>query len=398
MTETRPDPEANKAASTRRLQGVLAAVYEASLHPETWPAALAAATRWLDAAGGFLHIGLGGPCTATVAASCGLGTTEVLAYRASDPMREPLVPAVCHHLGGIVRDGAGLSAEEIAASEVGQLLMQPAALAHIMGASLACDETFFAALWVFRGAGEPFSQDDANSLQELIPHLNRAVAIQRRIAEAEQQAATSSAALNRIALGAIIVDVRARPLLVNRLAEHILAQHEGLSLTPAGLVADSPRSTALLRAAIRDTITSAARDGHTASIGLRLDRRGSGRPLEIIVVSLKNPRRIAIAQQMAIVFIADPERAHITPEGLLRDLYGLTTAEARLAIALAQGASLAVAASRLTVSRNTAHAQLKIIFEKTGTTNQSELLRLLHRGAAAIRPYEDSSEHQPVRL
>jgi hypothetical protein len=64
MTETRPDPEANKAASTRRLQGVLAAVSEASLHPETWPAALAAATKWLAAAGGILHIGLGGPDTA----------------------------------------------------------------------------------------------------------------------------------------------------------------------------------------------------------------------------------------------------------------------------------------------------------------------------------------------
>lgn len=210
------------------------------------------------------------------------------------------------------------------------------------------------------------------------PHLQRAVAIQRRIAEAEQQAAASSAALNRI-------------------AEHILAQREGLFLTPAGLAGGNPAATLTLRTAIRDTITSAARNGRTSSVGLRLERHATGHPLEIIVVSLKAPRRTAVERQSAIVFVADPERAHITPERLLRDLYGLTAAEARLALVIAQGASLTGAARQLEVTRNTVHAQLTSIFLKTGTSTQAELVRLLHRGAAAIRPYEDSSEQRPVR-
>lgn len=388
-------PNGRTRASGHSAQPVLDAVYEASLHPESWPEALAALACWLDAPAAFLQVGLGGPGSATVVASTGLEVTPLLAYRASDPLREPLVPAVCHHRDETVRDGAGIQAEELAASELGRLILVPAGLAHVLGASLACDESFFAAVWVARPGGWPFTASESTALHELLPHLQRAVAIQRRIAEAEQQAAATSAALNRIALGAIVVDSEAKPLLVNRLAEHILDEYDGLTVTPTGLAGANPSATAALRKAVRDTIVTAGRDGHTSSIGLRLERRASGRPLEVIVVSLKPPRR-ADPHRSAIVFVADPERAHITPERLLRDLYALTIAEARLALTIAQGTSLTDAARALGIARNTAHTQLTSVFHKTGTGTQAELVRLLHRGAAAIRPYEDSSEQRPV--
>jgi len=330
-----------------------------------------------------------------VVASCGLEVTPLLAYRATDPLREPLVPAVCHHPDQTVRDGESILPDDLSASELGRLILAPSGLAHVLGAGLACDDSFFAAVWIARQIGHPFSAVESARLHELLPHLQRAVAIQRRIAEAEQQAAATSAALNRIALGAIVVDIDARPLLVNRLAEHILDQHDGLTITPGGLAAANASSTTALRKAVRDTITTATRDGHTSSVGLRLERQPSARPLEVIVVSLK-PLHNAEAHRSAIVFVADPERAHITPERLLRDLYALTIAEARLALAIIEGESLTDAARTLGIARNTAHTQLTSIFQKTGTGTQAELVRLLHRGAAAIRPYEDSSEHRSV--
>lgn len=393
-TPTAPNGQARTAGNAG--QPVLDAVYEASLHPESWPEALAALACWLEAPAAFLQVGLGGPATATVVASTGIEVTPLLAYRASDPLREPLVPAVCHHPDETVRDGDGIQPEELAASELGRLVLVPAGLTHVLGASLACDDAFFAAVWLARSEARPFTASECTALRDLLPHLQRAVAIQRRIAEAEQQAAATSAALNRIALGAIVVDSEARPLLVNRLAEHILDEHDGLTVTPIGLAAANPTATAALRKAVRDTIVTAGRDGRTASIGLRLERRSSSRPLEVIVVSLKPPRR-ADPHRSAIVFVADPERAHITPERLLRDLYALTIAEARLALTIAQGASLTDAARALGIARNTAHTQLTNIFQKTGTSTQAELVRLLHRGAAAIRPYEDSAEQRPVR-
>ena len=70
-------------------------------------------------------------------------------------------------------------------------------------------------------------------------------------------------------------------------------------------------------------------------------------------------------------------RSHAPPATLLRDLFGLTPAEARLALELAHGASPRDAANRLGVTWNTTRTQLKAVLAKTGTNRQAALVRLL---------------------
>ena len=64
---------------------------------------------------------------------------------------------------------------------------------------------------------------------------------------------------------------------------------------------------------------------------------------------------------------------------LLSKIFGLTFAEAKLAAALANGTSLEEAAEELHISRETARSQLKIVFGKTDTHRQSQLVALLSR-------------------
>jgi DNA-binding CsgD family transcriptional regulator len=73
--------------------------------------------------------------------------------------------------------------------------------------------------------------------------------------------------------------------------------------------------------------------------------------------------------------VSDPR--WLPRESLLTELHGLTPAEARLALELLQGHRLTEAARRLGISRNTAKTHLQRVFEKTGVTRQSELMRLL---------------------
>ena len=61
----------------------------------------------------------------------------------------------------------------------------------------------------------------------------------------------------------------------------------------------------------------------------------------------------------------------------LRDAFGLTPAEARLAIALAQGVRLADHAESVGISLNTVKTLLSRVFRKTETARQAELVRLL---------------------
>jgi DNA-binding CsgD family transcriptional regulator len=63
----------------------------------------------------------------------------------------------------------------------------------------------------------------------------------------------------------------------------------------------------------------------------------------------------------------------------LRNVFGLTRAEARLARSLASGDDLAAAAVRLGVSQGTLRGALKAIFRKTGAKRQAELVGLLTR-------------------
>ncbi len=136
--------------------------------------------------------------------------------------------------------------------------------------------------------------------------------------------------------------------------------------------------------------------GRIRSAGLRLARPSHGVPLGVIIVSLGRSAAGSEADRpAAIVFIADVERTHVTPERLLRDPYDLIPAGMRLAMSPASGRSLTSAAAQVAISRYTAHTQLGSIFAKTGTANQTELVRLIHRGPAAIRPWEDSADLQP---
>jgi DNA-binding CsgD family transcriptional regulator len=62
------------------------------------------------------------------------------------------------------------------------------------------------------------------------------------------------------------------------------------------------------------------------------------------------------------------------PIELLRSHFGLTPAEARLALHLVAGETLRSAEVKLSISYETARTHLKNIFSKTGTCRQAELV------------------------
>lgn len=63
----------------------------------------------------------------------------------------------------------------------------------------------------------------------------------------------------------------------------------------------------------------------------------------------------------------------------MRDLLGLTLAEARVAALVGSGLPPRDASSRLGITEETARTALKRVFQKTGVSRQSELTRLLAR-------------------
>jgi DNA-binding CsgD family transcriptional regulator len=134
-----------------------------------------------------------------------------------------------------------------------------------------------------------------------------------------------------------------------------------------------PRLAALVEAAIRHDPQRPNR--MPPPLGIKL---GSGRILHLDALPLpadvSPPRRI-----VALLFLWETEDGRDSLAETLRTRFGLTPAETRLALALANGMGLRDAAERNGVRLSTARVQLKSIFSKTETHRQAELVALLAR-------------------
>jgi DNA-binding CsgD family transcriptional regulator len=75
--------------------------------------------------------------------------------------------------------------------------------------------------------------------------------------------------------------------------------------------------------------------------------------------------------------VSAADRAGLSETARLRAEFGLTKAEARLALRLAAGSSLASAAQAFDVKLTTIRSQLQQVFAKTGASRQTELVAML---------------------
>ena len=90
-------------------------------------------------------------------------------------------------------------------------------------------------------------------------------------------------------------------------------------------------------------------------------------------------------QSLAAIFIQDPIVVPCFPGEAFAKLYGLTGSELRTLLAMAPGLSVKEAAELLGIGDTTARTHLQHIHEKTGTSKQTELLRLFMSSTPPIK-------------
>jgi DNA-binding CsgD family transcriptional regulator len=383
------NPSAPLGAMQRGVVTAIEAIYEAVASPADWAEALAAAASLTGGSAGIL---LFGPSAGELAplATCGLGEPDPAVLAGS-------VAAALLRLGGsspgllvtskLPRGPVGQDGEDALVS-----LGAGGRFGEAVGACLLREEGAFAALWLLRPPGQRFDSSSIDTLREIVPHLSRALGVHLRVEQAERNAAEAHDAFDRIALGAVLVDEGAKPILANRAAHRIAAQQDGFVIASDGLRGTTPADTRVLQRAVGEV----ARGGTRTGLGLRLSRASSSRPYEVMVVPVTQGRRWpARRRRTALVFISDSRISFVSSAQLVHDLYGLTAAETRLALLLLSGQTIKEAVAVLGISRNTAHSQLGSIFRKTGTSSQAELVRVLLRGPGAVRIPGDSSDSRP---
>ena len=214
-----------------------------------------------------------------------------------------------------------------------------------------------------------FTARERARFQELVPHMRIAVGLFEKLQFANAQHGVFRSATDGLGLALLVLDRQGRIVSSNLLAERILA--EGEALRRAG---DTVRFEATaLKQKVAELLSSGSDAGGVSRF--RIPRPDHG-DLVATARAIDLPAIHSGTGALAL-FLARPENDRVLDPEAIRDLLGVTPAEARLCAELAHGHSLVEAARLLGIAHNTAKAQLRSVFAKTQVHRQSQLMNLL---------------------
>jgi DNA-binding CsgD family transcriptional regulator/PAS domain-containing protein len=382
---------------------VVSGIYEAALEPAKWPEALGRMARELgaqSAAAFVVDVNIAEVGFIAVSGIDPRALDDYVAHYAQvDPWNEYLGkrPSGEAIVSQTVMDDHSFEHTEFYDDflrrydifhAMGGFVMRSGSLAFLCGVQRSRE----------RGA---FTAAELQRMSELFPHLERAVRMHRRLVQAGGLKDGMRAALDRMPLAAVFVDRFGRPVWLNRPAEELVRDADGLRLRDGRIEATAGNGVQvelrrLIQGATAVTGSSgapAARrskpdagDGQVPSVDagglVQLPRPWPQRPLTVMVTPLGASGRLAdgaldldLGRPTTLLLINDPERAVQLPTEHLARTFGLTGAEAKLAAALATGTSLADYANAARITIGTARWYLKQALAKTGAHRQSELVR-----------------------
>lgn len=231
---------------------------------------------------------------------------------------------------------------------------------------------------------DDFDRTDVAAMQTLVPHIVTALHIGSRLAAADL-AAGAVAALDRLETAVILVDATGKVVFANRIADALLVDARVLCTKGRHIMACDPQTNmALLRelACCTENDEIARARKHV----LDLPRRDGRTSLRMIVSPFRlDSLGIDIStfgghRPAAMIMIADPDRERHARKERLRSEFGLTAAEADVALEIINGDGRDATAMRLGITVATVRTHLVRIFEKTGVRRQAQLVRLVLQG------------------
>ena len=195
------------------------------------------------------------------------------------------------------------------------------------------------------------------------------------------------AALDVVGFGLVIVDAASKVLAANRAADAILKCADGLRSYRGRLRCEAPQETRSLHDVVR-AAAEPERFHARVPTHVGVTRSRAHRPLTVQVVPLEpasvrnqpGPPAGAVA-----VFLVDPMIETGDVESFAT-AYRLTPSETRVVGRILAGRGLIEAAARLRIAMPTARTHLQHIFAKTGTSTQTELVRLVVKSSLPLWP------------
>jgi PAS domain-containing protein len=221
------------------------------------------------------------------------------------------------------------------------------------------------------GRAQPFSGRDARAFQLLSPHVCRTIKISHALDLRTLKSESLEAALDELSAGVFLLDGGARVVHANRAGERQLKAGSALRVVNNRL---SPTDHSAGEAFIGALSSRVEADEHLSarmhSIAMPATE---GEGLIATILPLADGERSSLMSSWSAhwaVFTQEP----IVAPNIPGEAFG---GELRVVLAVAPGLGAMEAAELLGFSEPTVRTHLQRSFEKTGTTRQTELIRLL---------------------
>lgn len=369
--------------SVEALSALLHTLYTAPLQPDNWQHFLTQVSQCTRATSGFF-ISADTRSGLAVLAEGGPDPNHALVrnYNRDYSKTDPFRIAVIRHSRqsnpvGVYAEDELVPARDFLESPLYRELLLPVDLRYAAISILALSVRRFDAISLWRTTESgPVDSDSRRLLELLIPHVQTALETRRVLGLTEQRLASAEAMANASATATFVLTSKGGIEHLNTAAEFLIGSNDGLTVSDDRLAACGTQANASLGRLLQEVSSpSFSVSDSQPSHFLSLERPSGKRPLQLIATPLPETHRQRSYADL-LLLVTDPDKPPSFPDDALRALYDLTPAEAEVANGLLMGYSLEEIACLRRVSNGTVRQQVKGMLSKTGTSRQSDMVRL----------------------
>lgn len=248
-----------------------------------------------------------------------------------------------------------------------------------LAATIFQDDTITSNIVVFSDVRRPdYGEDDFALIRALVPHLQRGLKMHQHLATSEAHGKALEAVLNGLSAPVLLVTAYGKVLFMNAAAERLVGAEDGLLVEAGQLRAVRPNDTRSLFKLLGAAAETSAKKGRNSGGTLKVSRNDGRTHLDVLISPVRTQEDWILRQPaVAAVFVTDPHRVAVSKDAALIRLHGLTSAEARVAVALSRGLAGKEICGELDISYNTLRTHMKRIYLKTRTKHHNDLVRLV---------------------
>jgi DNA-binding CsgD family transcriptional regulator len=363
-----------------RLDTIVDRFYEAAAQPDLWRSLLHDAGEVFGGVGAILLPGPKAPVAAVWSKALDEGVQIGMrdGWYANNPRVLRGVPAL-KHSQDVITEQDLFTPDELRKLPFNAEFITGTGMGSFAGLILAPDGPASVILSLERSLyQEPFSRAELATIGRIVPQLQRAGQLALKMADARLEGTLDG--LEMLACGGMLLDSIGQVLRLNSKAEAVLRKG-GLSLSHKQLSSSDKQANTKLQELIGSTLRFGSSLEATVRGPVAVPRPGQY-PLLVHAAPVVGSARDLFQRGKAILMLVDPDEHREPAEPVLRQAFGLTPAEARIALALTRGQNVEEIASTNGVSKGTVRTQLKTILAKSGTRRQAELIALLGRMSA----------------